>query len=77
MNTPSQNFPNGAPDHNDCLLTVPEAAAFLHLSSGTVYHLISERRIPVIRISSRCVRFSRQALMLWIEDLSESVENFS
>ena len=77
MNTPSQNFHSDALDHNDRLLTVLEAAEFLHLSPGTIYHLISERRIPVIKISSRCVRFSRQALLLWIEDLSESVENFS
>jgi excisionase family DNA binding protein len=77
MNTHSQNFQSDAPEQNDYLLTVPEAAEFLQLSPGTIYHLISERRIPVIKISSRCVRFSRQAVLLWIEDLSESVESFS
>jgi len=55
----------------DRLLTVVEAAR-LNLSPGTLYHLISQRRIPVVRISSRCVRFRRQALIVWIESLTQS-----
>ena len=35
------------------LLTVVEAAEFLKLSPGSLYHLVSEKRVPVIRISSR------------------------
>lgn len=59
---------------DDHLLSVAEAAAFLHLSPGTIYHLISQKRVPVIKVSSRCVRFSKQALLTWLEDLSHSVE---
>jgi len=58
----------------DRLLTVVEAARFLNLAPGTVYHLISQRRIPVIRFSSRCVRFQPQALMMWLESLTEKEE---
>jgi excisionase family DNA binding protein len=57
---------NESPVHggeDDRLWTVDEAAQFLGLSPGSVYHLISQRRVPVIRISSRCVRFSRKALL--------------
>ena len=54
----------------DHLLTVVEAARFLNLAPGSLYHLISQRRIPVIRLSSRCVRFSRRALMEWVESLT-------
>jgi excisionase family DNA binding protein len=54
----------------DRLLTVVEAAHFLSLAPGSVYHLISQRRIPVVRISARCVRFSRNALLKWLEGMS-------
>jgi excisionase family DNA binding protein len=57
-------------DEKDGLLTVVEAARFLNLAPGSLYHLISQQRVPVIRISSRCVRFSRHALMEWLESLS-------
>jgi excisionase family DNA binding protein len=56
----------------DQLLTVREAAHFLNLAPGTLYHLISEKRIPVVRISSRCVRFQRKALVAWIESHSQA-----
>ncbi len=58
----------------DCLWTVTEAAQFLNLSPGTLYHLISQRRIPVVRISSRCVRLSRRALLEWVENLTQQAE---
>lgn len=58
-------------DVNDRLLTVPEAAELLKLSVGTVYHLISQRRIPVLRLSPRCVRFSERALHAWLETLAQ------
>ena len=61
-------------DQADQLWTVVEAAHFLNLSPGTLYHLISQRRVPVIRISSRCVRFSRRELLQWVQDLTQSAE---
>jgi excisionase family DNA binding protein len=61
----------------DRLLTVVEAAGYLNLSVGGLYHLISQHRIPVVRISSRCVRFSRAALQEWIESLSQRADEFS
>jgi excisionase family DNA binding protein len=66
----SGNSPTGSGE--DRLLTVPEAARFVNLSVGGLYHLIVQRRIPVVRISSRCVRFRRQALLAWIESLTQS-----
>jgi excisionase family DNA binding protein len=59
---------------DDRLLTVVEAARFLNLAPGSLYHLISQRRVPVIRLSSRCVRLSRTALMEWLEALSEPAD---
>jgi len=39
------------------LLTVPQAAELLQLAPGTVYHLISRRAVPCVKLSKRCVRF--------------------
>jgi len=48
------------------LLTIDELAEMTGLSVGTLYHWISQKRIPVVRFSSRCVRFSRPAIEAWI-----------
>ena len=53
------------------LLTIAEVAQWTGLAVGTLYHLVSEGRIPVIRLSKRCIRFSRRALNEWIEQCSE------
>ena len=53
------------------LLNVEEAAALIGVSTGTVYHWIGEKRIPVVRLSRRCVRFRRADLEEWISQLTE------
>jgi excisionase family DNA binding protein len=58
------------------LWTISEAAHFLGLAPGSLYHLISQHRIPVVRISSRCVRFNRRALLEWIKHLTQEAEEF-
>lgn len=60
---------------DDRLLTAVEVAQFLNLKNvGTVYHMVSAKRIPVIPLSSRCIRFSRQALAEWIESKTQKAE---
>jgi excisionase family DNA binding protein len=61
----------------DRLLRVDEAARLLGLSVGGLYHLGNQMRVPVVRISSRCIRFSRCALLKWIEKLTQEAERFS
>jgi excisionase family DNA binding protein len=61
-------------DSDDRLLGIDEAAELLGLSKGGLYHLVSARRIDVVRISSRCIRFSRRALREWIESLTQKAE---
>ena len=56
------------------LLDVTEVAQFLGLAPGTIYHLVSQRRIPVVRISARCVRFRPSDIMAWIERKSVKEE---
>ena len=55
-------------DPKKILLTVPEAAALTGFSEGTLRHRISQRRIPFIRISPRCVRLRVGDIEGWISD---------
>jgi excisionase family DNA binding protein len=50
------------------LLTAKEAADFLRISIGTLYHWVSERRIEPIRFSSRCIRFRLGDLISWVHE---------
>ena len=54
----------------DPLLTVHEVAELLGLSVGSVYHLISQKRVPVVKLSARCVRFKKVDLDAWIAEMS-------
>lgn len=51
------------------LLTVKEAAEITGFSEGTLYHWISQQRIPFVRLSARCVRFRPSDLALWINEM--------
>jgi excisionase family DNA binding protein len=42
-----------------------DAAEFLGLPLGTLYSLVSARRIPHVRYGTRLVRFEREALVAW------------
>jgi len=48
------------------LWDVNEVAQYLGLVSGSIYHLVSARKIPVIKISSRCIRFSKKSIDDWL-----------
>jgi len=55
---------------DDCLWTVTEAAKYLRLNKYSLYHLVSQKRIPVVKLSARCIRFRRSELQRWVESLS-------
>lgn len=55
----------------DRLLTINEVAELTGLAVGTIYHLVSQMRVPVVRISSRCIRFRLSSLERWFDDLTE------
>ncbi len=52
------------------LLNIGEVAHLTGLSVSTLYHFVSQKRIPVVRISSRCIRFDTRAILEWIAELS-------
>jgi excisionase family DNA binding protein len=58
----------------DRLMKIEEAAAYLGLTPGTLYHLVSQRRIPVVRLSKRCLRFKKSKLDKLIETKSFPAE---
>lgn len=54
---------------SDRLLTINEVAEMTGLAVGTIYHFVSEKRIPVIRLSRRCVRFRLSDLQAWFDTM--------
>lgn len=50
------------------LLTIRDVAKITGFSVGTLYHWVSQRRIPVVRLSSRCVRFRLRDLEDWVAE---------
>jgi len=51
---------------NRRLLTVQEAAAYTGLSPYTVYTMVSQRRIPFVKVG-RLVRFDTDLLDKWLK----------
>ena len=49
------------------LLTVREAADFLHISSSTIYSLSSKRKIPFMK-KGRRLYFTKENLREWLEE---------
>jgi len=63
----TDHIPAGARPEPHPLLTYKKAAARLGMPVGTLYALVSEGRIPHIRISKRMVRFDPVELDAWVD----------
>jgi len=50
---------------NKKLWKVADAASYLQLARGSVYHLVSQKRLPYVRISARCIRFDPEVIEAW------------
>jgi excisionase family DNA binding protein len=57
--------------NEDRLMDVNEVAEFLGLAVGTVYHLVSQKRLPCLRLSARCLRFRKSDLNAFIDRLAK------
>jgi len=57
--------------NNKLLLTVGEVSELTGITVGTLYHWVSQGRIPCVRLSSRCLRFRFQEIEKWIETFSQ------
>ena len=57
------------------LLRIQEVSDLTGLAVGTLYHFVSAKRIPVVRLSRRCIHFRLSDLQVWLEELTqETVE---
>jgi predicted DNA-binding transcriptional regulator AlpA len=56
------------------LWNVEEVANFLGLAIGSVYHLVSQGRIPCVRLSARCLRFDPDVIAVWLQEKSKRGE---
>lgn len=50
----------------DRLLTISEAAELLRISPLSLYHWAADGRVPCLRLSKRCLRFSLRAIREWL-----------
>jgi excisionase family DNA binding protein len=55
----------------DRLLNIREVAELMGLAPGTVYHLVSQQRIPVVRLSRRCIRFRLSDVNAWLDQKTD------
>jgi excisionase family DNA binding protein len=56
---------NKTQPEQDDLLVIEDASKFLHLSSPTIYTLVSNRKIPFMKKGKR-LYFSKKALTQWL-----------
>jgi len=54
------------------LLTVKELAELLGIAPGSIYHWLSQGRLPCVRFSRRCVRFRESDLESLLDRMSGS-----
>ena len=59
---------------NERLWNVQEVAEFLGLAIESVYHLVSRRQIPCVRLSARCLRFDPNVIAVWVQEKSTKGE---
>ena len=53
------------------LIDIQELSELTGIAVGTLYHWVrSEARIPCVRLSARCLRFRREEIIEWINQLS-------
>lgn len=50
------------------IITVEEAAELLHLTSGTVQHLMRKEGLPYSRLGERIRVIDREELERWLEE---------
>jgi excisionase family DNA binding protein len=55
------------------LMTIKEVSELTGLAVGTLYHFVSQQRIPVVRLSKRCIRFRYSDLLNWIQSFTQEI----
>ncbi len=58
----------------DKLLTVKDVCKIFNIERATLYSWISKKRIPVVKISGRMVRFKMSEIERWLSQKSQNEE---
>jgi excisionase family DNA binding protein len=66
---------NQIPAGATTLWKVEEAAAFLNISSGTLYAWVSQNRVPCLHFGKRCLRFDPQQMKQWAASFGRSPQS--
>jgi predicted DNA-binding transcriptional regulator AlpA len=53
------------------LIDVRELSELTGISVGGLYHMVSERRIPCVKLSKRCLRFSLPVIREWLAAMGQ------
>lgn len=53
---------------NEELLTYQDVSDLLNVPINTVYGLVSQKRIPHVRLGNRFVRFEKAAILQWLNE---------
>jgi predicted DNA-binding transcriptional regulator AlpA len=60
---------------DDRLWNIEEFAKFVGIAVGSAYHLVSQRRVPVVKLSARCIRFRPSEIAAWVESKAQRENN--
>ena len=52
------------------LIGVEDIALLVGVKKSTIYQWTHLNRIPVVRLSARCIKFSEAAIVAWLEEKS-------
>lgn len=64
-----------SPRADDALLTYKETSALLGIPIGSLYSMVFHKRIPVLRLGKRLIRFRRRDLEAWLDGCAVGVRN--
>ena len=56
------------------LIDINAVSELVNLPVKTLYQYVQQKRLPVLKISSRCLRFRLSDIMLWLESKSQGVQ---
>jgi len=56
---------------DEALWNAEELAKYLKMAKGSIYHLVSQGRIPTVRLSARCIRFRPSEIAAWVESITQ------
>jgi predicted DNA-binding transcriptional regulator AlpA len=57
------------------LIDIRELSELTGIAVGSLYHMVSQGRVPCVKLSKRCLRFSLPAIREWLDGLSAPIRD--